>query len=367
MSTDHPHVNRQNDVTPEEAIKPPSTFGNFPLDEAVLEKLPIPGTRVISSLVYGMSLWGRCSKILAELPNGTTAKYFLKVATGLNAPIMCEGEFESLNAINNTLPSMAPKPLAWGKYKNEESYFMLAEFREVGEQPPDPVKFTSRLAELHKKSVSPTGRFGFHTTTCHGTVTQVTDVWEESWATLYRKQLAHMLAIDLGENGPWAEFEQLSDLTLNKVIPRLLNPLQSEGRSIKPCLLHGDCWDMNTATDMETGEPFVFDAGSFYGHNEYDVGDWRAPRHRLSSKVYVHSYKRHFTVSEPVDDWDGRNLLYSLRFNIGTAILIPGCNQREVVYEDMKELCSKYCPDDYGKLAQSANQPASENVGREEE
>jgi hypothetical protein len=30
------------------------------------------------------------------------------------------------------------------------------------------------------------------------------------------------------------------------------------------------------------------------------------------------------------DDWDGRNLLYSLRFNIGTAILIPGCNQREV-------------------------------------
>lgn len=30
------------------------------------------------------------------------------------------------------------------------------------------------------------------------------------------------------------------------------------------------------------------------------------------------------------DDWDGRNLLYSLRFNTGAALLIPGCNQREV-------------------------------------
>ncbi len=37
-----------------------------------------------------------------------------------------------------------------------------------------------------------------------------------------------------------------------------------------------------TATDMETGEPFNFDAGALYGHNEYDVGNWRP----LSSRVY---------------------------------------------------------------------------------
>jgi protein-ribulosamine 3-kinase len=50
---------------------------------------------------------------------------------------------------------MAPYVWTWGKYKNEEAYFMLVDFREVGEQPPDPVKFTARLAELHKKSISP--------------------------------------------------------------------------------------------------------------------------------------------------------------------------------------------------------------------
>ena len=30
------------------------------------------------------------------------------------------------------------------------------------------------------------------------------------------------------------------------------------------------------------------------------------------------------------DEWDDRNLLYSLRYDLGTAILIPGCNQRQV-------------------------------------
>lgn len=37
MSMNHPHVNRANDAPPEEVIKPPSTFGSFELDEAVME------------------------------------------------------------------------------------------------------------------------------------------------------------------------------------------------------------------------------------------------------------------------------------------------------------------------------------------
>ncbi|CZT51534.1 uncharacterized protein RSE6_16121 [Rhynchosporium secalis] len=303
MSTAHPHAHRSNDAPPDEAIKPPSAYNNFHLDEAI--------------------------------------------ATGNTGMCMCQGEFESMKALNAVLSTIAPYVYAWGKYLHEEAYFMIADFREVGEQPPDPVQFTTRLAKLHKNSHSPTGKFGFHTTTCRGTITQATNLWEESWAELYKKQLQHMFDMDIEKHGHWPEFERLIDITLSKVIPRILNPLQSEGRSIKPCLLHGDCWDENTATDMETGEPFIRDAGSFYGHNEYEVGNWRAPRHLLSSKVYMKNYKRNFEVSEPEDDWDGRNLLYSLRFNVGAAILIPGCNQREAVYEDMKELIKTYCREDW--------------------
>jgi len=215
-----------------------------------------------------------------------------------------EGEFESLRAIHAVSPNIAPYPYSWGKLcdkgpSGSDAYFLLTEFREVGEQPPNPDTFTARLAELHKKSPSPTGKFGFHVTTCHAKLPQVTACWEESWAVLYRKQLAHMIKMDAEKNGDMPEFSRLCDLVLNKVIPRLLDPLQSNGRSIKPCLIHGDLWDENTATDMDTGEPFIFDACSFYAHNEYEIGNWRAPRHRLSDKTYVRSYKRNFPVSEP--------------------------------------------------------------------
>lgn len=83
----------------------------------------------------------------------------------------------------------------------------------------------------------------------------------------------------------WPEFEYLSTLVLDKCIPRLLRPLQSEGRTIKPCLVHGNIWDGNTATDIESGEPFVYDGSAFYAHKEDELGNWRSPRHRLSSRM----------------------------------------------------------------------------------
>lgn len=49
---------------------------------------------------------------------------------------MCEGEYESLKAIYAVSPGFVPQPFAWGKYAQEgpEVYFLLAEFRDVGEQ-----------------------------------------------------------------------------------------------------------------------------------------------------------------------------------------------------------------------------------------
>jgi protein-ribulosamine 3-kinase len=78
----------------------------------------------------------------------------------------------------------------------------------------------------------------------------------------------------------------------------LLLPLQSDGRSIKPSLVHGDCWDGNTAITVE-GRAVFFDVASFYGHNEYDLGDWRAPRHALSDPVYVLEYEKIVPRSAP--------------------------------------------------------------------
>ncbi|KAF2962994.1 hypothetical protein GQX73_g10578 [Xylaria multiplex] len=331
-------------------VPKPQLGSSFDLNQGVIDALPIPGTIVLSTHNYGRSLWGQTAKVVAELPGGNRENYFLKTITlGKTGRLMMEGEFESLKAIHGVSPGLVPLPYAWGRFSEdapsrESTYFLLTQFREVGEQPPDPLKFTARLAEFHKKSRSPTGKFGFHITTCHAKLPQVTDCWEDSWETLYKKQLAHIIILDEEKNGEWPEFQKVCKLILDKVIPRLLGPLQSEGRTIEPCLVHGDLWDENTATDIDTGEPFIFDASSFYGHNEYEMGNWRAARHRLSDKLYIENYKRHFPVSEPKEEWDDRNLLYSLRYDLGAAILIPGCDQRQVVKDNMTLLCKKFFP-----------------------
>jgi protein-ribulosamine 3-kinase len=213
---------------------------------------------------------------------------------------MCEGEFESLKAIHAVSPGFVPKPYAWGKFQQDEpaTYFLLAEFRDVGEQPADPVKLAARLADLHQRSQSPTGKFGFHYATTHARIAQAVDKWDDSWCNVFSSHLGHIM--DLAKPIlQWPEFDVVCKLTLEKVVPRLLLPLQSDGRVLKPSLVHGDCWDGNTAMDAKTGEAFIFDVCSFYGHNEYDTGNWRAPRHRLSNKAYIRNYKRCFPVSEP--------------------------------------------------------------------
>lgn len=68
---------------------------------------------------------------------------------------------------------------------------------------------------------------------------------------------------------------------------------------------------------------------------------------------YIRNYKLRFAPSEPVEDWDARNLLYSLTFNIGNTIYIPGSTQRLVVYEDMTTLCNMFFPEDLKQKLQS--------------
>ncbi|KAL1880763.1 hypothetical protein Daus18300_001377 [Diaporthe australafricana] len=339
-------------VAPTEPLEPPRTRGTFKLAEEIRNRLPVPGTQVKAALRYGMSLWGETCKIEALLPSGERRNYLLKVLPDDIGEMMTKGEFESLKAMHAVSPGFVPEPHSQGSYIQDghKHWFLLVEFRLVGEQPPDPERFVEKFVEMHKKSVSPTGKFGFHATTFHGKVAQMTDQWGESWSAVFQRHLGHMVTQDEEVNGYWPEFKILCDITLGYVLPRLLEALQSDGRSIKPCLVHGDLWDENTATDMRNGEPFAFDPGSMYAHNEYETGNWRAVRHRLSSARYVGRYQSLFKRSEPSEyytnvplaisamyltdkhveeEWGSRNVLYSLRYNLGAAILFPGCAQRK--------------------------------------
>lgn len=165
-------------------------------------------------------------------------------------------------------------------------------------QPAEARALAAGLAELHKLSQSPTGKFGFHMRTCHSQIDQAVDFWDDSWCAVYSSHLGHVI----GRAKPilqWPEFNVVADLTLSRVVPRLLLPLQAEGRTLKPSLVHGDYWDGNTARDGDTGEAFIFGVCSFFAHNEYDIGNWRAPRHLLSEPRYIRHYMESILPSEP--------------------------------------------------------------------
>lgn len=128
-------------------------------------------------------------------------------------------------------------------------------------------RFCERLAALHRGSESPNGKFGFHVVTYNGNLSQengYTDTWEEFFTNGFK----YMLDLNIDRGGPWEEMEILKQAVLEKVIPRLLRPMETAGRSISPSLVHGDLWCGNTAIDGATDLFLIYGPASFYAHNE---------------------------------------------------------------------------------------------------
>lgn len=76
------------------------------------------------------------------------------------------------------------------------------------------------------------------------------------------------MAIIEESQGPDAELKTLFGQIISKVIPRLLRPLETGGRQIKPSLVHGDLYSGNVSVAAVTGGPVLYDATCLYAHNE---------------------------------------------------------------------------------------------------
>ena len=157
---------------------------------------------------------------------------------------MMFGEYTSVTEIHSLIPGLVPAPHCWGKYiaGSPDTYFFLSDFIDMDTSAPDPAQFTARVAELHRKSKSPNGMFGFEVTTCDGKLPH-TVAWEKSWATFFGKLLRGVLKLDTEANEVWPELEAAAEQVITGVIPRLLGILQSDGRELKPSLIHGDYWE----------------------------------------------------------------------------------------------------------------------------
>ncbi|KAL2132433.1 hypothetical protein VTI74DRAFT_3802 [Chaetomium olivicolor] len=206
------------------------------------------GVTVSWIATYGVNFWALSSEPDTIQHGGQGKRNFLKVYTTSRALDIVPGEFESTQLLAAVLPTSSPRLLST------------------------------------ERAPSHNGKFGFHVTTFS----------------------------ELASHGPDEEFQKLSEKILTKVIPRLIRPMETDGRRIQPVLLHGELWHGNVSVDNATDEPVLYDPCCFYGHNEYDLGMWRASRY-LTNRAHVREYFKRVKPSEPTEDQDDRHALYAMQ------------------------------------------------------
>lgn len=249
----------------------------------------------------GASAWADTFRIDALLKNGSEQSYFLKVgplpfrgAGGIRLPNVChkmlifdqvstghhgreslKGEYESTSAISLIVPDFVPKPIGWGTYALvPDTHFYICEFHNLlVDELPSAAEFCEKLAILHKNSSASRqsgGKFGFHVTTYNGNLPQE-NAWQDSWEKFFVNGLKHMFALNEEAGGKCEELENLLPALFEKVIPRLLRPLETNGNTVIPALVHGDLWCGNASVRLEDDAPIIFDPSSFWAHNECKI------------------------------------------------------------------------------------------------
>ena len=75
---------------------------------------------------------------------------------------MMSAELVSMTSIRNTVPDLAPLPVAWGTYSvDPDIHFYLCSFHEMTDDVPGIQPLAAKVAELHAKGLSPNGKYGF--------------------------------------------------------------------------------------------------------------------------------------------------------------------------------------------------------------
>lgn len=188
--------------------------------------------------------------------------------------MICAYEGESV--LHSILPNNVPKPVAWGTYQSQpDTHFFMAEFANMKNIIPSPRTWAEIVASLHRESVgkSPTGKFGFQIPTYMAAV-PIENSWNDSWETLWTGQLRAMIRYEESLHGKTEEFTALQMAIFEKVVPRLLRPLETRGRRIVPCLLHADLWPGNIKQIEGQNEAYMFDSCVCWGHHEGKVKTW---------------------------------------------------------------------------------------------
>lgn len=177
------------------------------------------------------------------------------------------GEYLSSQALYSVIPDNVPRPIAHGVLARDSSkHFMMSEFVDLIEELPPVAEFASIVARLHRNSVSPNGKFGFDVPTCQSL--QLANTWSDTWEEFFTRAFRGTVALEQEIQGHSQDIEDLAEQMCEKVIPRLLRPMEIDGRKLKPTLLHGDLWHGNVGINTAIDKCVLYDCCAFYGHHE---------------------------------------------------------------------------------------------------
>lgn len=177
------------------------------------------------------------------------------------------GEYLSSQALHAVIPENVPRPIAVGVLaRDSNKHFLISEFIDLIEELPPVAELASVIAQLHKNSVSPNGKFGFDVPTSQSL--QLENTWCDTWEEFFDKAFRGTVELEQQIQGQNDELEELARQVCEKVIPRLLRPMETHERKLKPTLVHGDLWHGNVGINTLTDSVVLFDCCAFYGHHE---------------------------------------------------------------------------------------------------
>ncbi|KAL4799119.1 hypothetical protein BDV19DRAFT_356031 [Aspergillus venezuelensis] len=175
---------------------------------------------------------------------------------------------------------------------------------------------------------SPGGLFGFHVPT-HFANVPIDNGWSPSWiiswTIFWTQQMGGIFEQEMRSHEIDEELESLKRTYLDITVSIYLKPLESNGRSIQPCLVQSDLWPGNMKLRSSSEKLCMFDACAYWGHNEgmssiqmpglvaktpftlsANLAICRDLRYKLGAPCIDECFKR-VPKPEPAVDFDKRN------------------------------------------------------------
>lgn len=215
-----------------------------------------------------------------------------------------------------------------GKEQKDIAYFIVCDFVHCSSNFPSPAGLSMQLTRIHQVS-EPTDTFGCDEPRYYAGIC-LPPARYSRWADCFSSLVKAFLNQDIAVNEKWPSYEAAFEVLICRTIPRLLLPLQSNGRRIIPTLVHGNLSARHVGMRFSDGMPVLFRPYAIYAHQEYELGATRLAIGGLD-EAFIDQHLRILLPSAPIDEVYHRIVLYGIHFNLRHSIQHSGLFRQRYV------------------------------------